>query len=52
LKPSRRRRDIGLLEEHATLVGETAAPPDADGLRGQAIRPANEIASAVARRRR
>jgi transposase len=31
---SRRRLDICLLDEHGGLVAETAAPPDADGLRG------------------
>src|SRR3954468_9732005 len=35
---SRRRLDVCLLDEHGELVAETAAPPDADGLRGLARR--------------
>jgi transposase len=35
---SRRRLDICLLDEAGELVAETAAPPDADGLRGLAKR--------------
>ena len=31
---SRRRLDICVLDEHGELVAETAAPADADGLRG------------------
>jgi transposase len=31
---SRRRLDVCLLSDHGELVAETAAPPDADGLRG------------------
>jgi hypothetical protein len=38
LDMSRRRLDICLLDEHGELVVETAAPPDADGLRGLADR--------------
>ena len=35
---SRRRLDVCLLSEHGELVAQTAAPPDADGLRGLADR--------------
>ena len=35
---SRRRLDVCLLDERGRLVAETAAPPDADGLRGLARR--------------
>ena len=35
---SRRRLDVCLLDEHGELVAETAAPADADGLRGLAQR--------------
>jgi transposase len=37
---SRRRLDVCLLSDHGELVAETAAPPDADGLRGLAGRVA------------
>ena len=35
---SRHRLDVCLLDEHGELVAETAAPPDAGGLRGLARR--------------
>jgi hypothetical protein len=35
---SRKRLDVCLLAEDGELVAETAAPPDADGLRGLAGR--------------
>ena len=35
---SRRRIDVCLLDERGELVAETAAPADADGLRGLAGR--------------
>jgi transposase len=44
---SRRRLDICLLDERGELVAETAAPPDADGLRGLARRLAGHRARAV-----
>jgi hypothetical protein len=31
---SRRRLDVCLLDDRGELVGESAVPPDADGLRG------------------
>jgi len=37
---SRRRLDVCLLTDHAELVEQTAAPPDADGLRGLVARVA------------
>jgi transposase len=37
---SRRRLDVCLLSDHAELVEQTAAPPDADGLRGLVARVA------------
>ena len=37
---SRRRVDVCLLSDRGELVAETAAPPDADGLRGLADRVA------------
>jgi hypothetical protein len=39
---SRRRLDVCLLGERGELVAETAAPPDADGLRGLARRLAGQ----------
>ena len=42
---SRRRLDVCLLDERGELVAETAAPPDADGLRASG-------ASGVGRRAR
>jgi hypothetical protein len=44
---SRRRLDVCLLDEHGELVAETAAPPDADGLRGLARRLAGQRVRAV-----
>jgi hypothetical protein len=44
---SRRRLDICLLDERGELVAETAAPPDADGLRGLAVRLAGHRVRAV-----
>jgi transposase len=44
---SRRRLDVCLLDEHGELVGETAAPPDGDGLRGLADRLAGQRVRAV-----
>jgi transposase len=44
---SRRRLDICLLDGHGRLVAETAAPPDADGLRGLAARLEGERVRAV-----
>jgi hypothetical protein len=35
---SRHRLDVCLLSDHGELVEQTAAPPDADGLRGLAGR--------------
>src|SRR3954466_16145677 len=37
---SRRRLDVCLLSDHAEVVEQTAAPPDADGLRGRGARGA------------
>jgi transposase len=37
---SRRRLDVCLLSDHAELLEQTAAPPDADGLRGLVARVA------------
>jgi transposase len=37
---SRRRLDVCLLSDHAEVVEQTAAPPDADGLRGLVARVA------------
>jgi hypothetical protein len=37
---SRRRLDVCLLSDHGEVVAETAAPPDAGGLRGLADRVA------------
>jgi transposase len=44
---SRRRLDICLLDRAGGLVAETAAPPDADGLRGLAKRLAGQRVRAV-----
>jgi transposase len=44
---SRRRLDVCLLDEAGELVAQTAAPPDADGLRGLAKRLQGERVRAV-----
>jgi transposase len=44
---SRRRVDICLLDEHGGLVAETAAPSDADGLRGLVARLSGQRVRAV-----
>ena len=44
---SRRRLDVCLLDEAGELVAQTAAPPDADGLRGLAKRLRGERVRAV-----
>jgi hypothetical protein len=44
---SRRRVDVCLLDEAGEVVAETAAPPDADGLRGLARRLGGQRVPAV-----
>ena len=44
---SRRRLDVCLIDEAGELVAQTAAPPDADGLRGLAKRLGGERVRAV-----